>query len=79
VPEPAREEEVVVRLRWQQRCRLRLTAVRAGPMQDAPCSFQEQLKSIIIIIIVLQKCCVQVLDRITGGGAPGGGIIEVVA
>ena len=30
-------------------------------------------------VVVLQKCCVQVLERTEGGGAPGGGIMEVVA
>ena len=30
-------------------------------------------------VVVLQKCCVQVLERTEGGGAPGGGILEVVA
>jgi hypothetical protein len=58
---------VVVRLRWPRHCRPRLTAERAGPLQAAPCSRSPA------------KCCVQVLERIKGGGAPGGGIMEVVA
>jgi hypothetical protein len=33
----ARAVVVVVRLRWPWRCRPRLTALRAGPLQAAPC------------------------------------------
>ena len=31
------------------------------------------------VVVVLQKCCVQVLERTQGGDDPGGGILEVVA
>jgi hypothetical protein len=58
---------------WWCACVGRGAAARAGRQcGQVRCRLLRAVK-------VLQKCCVQVLERIEGGGTPGGGIMEVVA